>query len=477
MRAIAFVAVSAALAACASDPPPPPAASPAAAAEAPPPRKPPAPVPAAPAAPSGSLYDRLGGRPAITAVVDEFVGRVAADKRINQRFSNTDIPRLKTLLVEFVAHATGGPVEYTGRDMGTAHAGMDLVDDEFTALVEDLQGALVKLGVGATEQQQLLGALGPLKGEVVHPPPPEAAKHDPAMVEQARASIASLRQKGKTDAADLLEVAVAARTRGQRAYAEHLFSAAELALEPDALAALAPLFREGAPRRITTELKTMPADTAPQPKVAVGGSDDDAGKAKPQRGSLGGTVTVDGKVARDVRAVVMLYPARGKWTPRSPKQRVIEQRDRQFAPRLLAVPVGSTVAFPNFDPIYHNVFSRSQVTPFDLGIFKNGQSREMKFDKEGIVRIGCDLHANMSAHLVVVNAPHYAVLDESGHFNFRSLAPGKYRLQAWSERSAAPVTRQVEIKAGENSIDVDLHADARADLGTDKFGAPRGQAP
>jgi len=429
---------------------------------------------------TGSLYDRLGGRPAISAVVDEFVARVAADKRINQRFSNTDVPRLKTLLVEFVCSATGGPVAYTGRDMKSAHAGMDLVDDEFTALVEDLQGALGKLGVGSQEQQELLGALGPLKGDVVHPPPPEAARHDPAMVEQARASIASLRQKGKIDAADLLEVAVAARTRGQRAYAEHLFSAAELTVEPDALAALAPLFREGAPRRITSELKTMPADTAPQPKIAREGSDaasdDDGGKPKVRRGSLGGTVTLDGKVTRDLYAVVMLYPARGKWTARSPKQRVIEQRDRQFAPRLLAVPIGSTVAFPNFDPIYHNVFSRSQVTPFDLGIFKNGQSREMKFDKEGIIRIGCDLHANMSAHLVVVGAPHYAVLDEGGHFNFRSLPPGKYRLQAWSERSAAPVTKQVEVKAGANSIDVDLRADARADLGTDKFGAPRGQA-
>src|SRR6185369_3485890 len=314
-----------------------------------------------------------------------------------------------------------------------------------------------------------LGALGPLKGDVVHPPPPEAAKYDPALVEQARASIAQLRQKGHTEAADLLETAVAARTRGQRAYAEHLYSGAELLLEPEALQALTPLFREGAPRRITTELKTMPQDTPPQPRVVVDSSEDDAAKAKPQRGSLGGTVTLDGKAPREVRAVVMLYPAKGKWTSRAPKQRVIEQRDRQFAPRLLAVPVGSTVAFPNFDPIYHNVFSRSDVTPFDLGLFKNGQSREMKFDKEGIIRIGCDLHANMSAHLVVVAAPHYAVLDDGGHFNFRSLAPGMYRLQALSERSATPVTKHVEVKVGANTVEVDLRGDAKADLGTDKF--------
>src|ERR1044071_8299156 len=82
------------------------------------------------------LYDRLGGQRAIVAVVDDFIGRVAADKRINQRFANTDIPQLKTLLVEFVCMATGGPCRYSGRDMETSHAGMEIVEEEFTALVE-----------------------------------------------------------------------------------------------------------------------------------------------------------------------------------------------------------------------------------------------------------------------------------------------------------------------------------------------------
>src|SRR3954451_9948489 len=69
--------------------------------------------------PKGELYDRLGGQRAIVAVVDDFIGRVAADARINQRFANTDIPRLKSLLVEFVCMATGGPCKYTGLDMET----------------------------------------------------------------------------------------------------------------------------------------------------------------------------------------------------------------------------------------------------------------------------------------------------------------------------------------------------------------------
>src|SRR4051812_31994370 len=81
---------------------------------------------AAPAAAPKTLYERLGGKPAIVAVVDEFTSRVAADKRINGRFINTDITRLRTLLVEFVCVATGGPCKYEGRDMPSSHGGMQL---------------------------------------------------------------------------------------------------------------------------------------------------------------------------------------------------------------------------------------------------------------------------------------------------------------------------------------------------------------
>ena len=149
-------------------------------AEAPPPAAPPqaTPPPALAAAPR-SLYDRLGGKPAIEAVVGEFIGRVAADKRINGRFINTDITRLKGLLVDFVCAATGGPCKYEGRDMHTTHAGFQIVDAEFDALVEDLAGALAKFNVPAREQNDLLGALGPLKPLIVNPPPPQLAHGRP----------------------------------------------------------------------------------------------------------------------------------------------------------------------------------------------------------------------------------------------------------------------------------------------------------
>jgi hemoglobin len=113
------------------------------------------------------LYDRLGGTPAITAVVGNFVTRVGNDQRINARFANTDLAHLKQMLVEQICQASGGPCKYTGKDMKAAHAGQKVTDEEFNALVEDLQGALNELKVGAPEQKDLLGALGPMRPDIV----------------------------------------------------------------------------------------------------------------------------------------------------------------------------------------------------------------------------------------------------------------------------------------------------------------------
>jgi hemoglobin len=114
-----------------------------------------------------SLYDRLGGKSAITAVVDDFVGRVANDTRINSRFANANIPRLKMKLVEQICQASGGPCIYTGRDMKATHAGMGIRNADFGALVEDLVAALDKFEVGDQEKNELLGALGPMQQDIV----------------------------------------------------------------------------------------------------------------------------------------------------------------------------------------------------------------------------------------------------------------------------------------------------------------------
>ena len=119
-----------------------------------------------------SLYDRLGGKQAITAVVDEFVGRVAADNRINHFFAATasnpaQLAAFKMKLVEQICEGSGGPCKYTGKDMKTAHRGMGIGTADFTALVEDLVGALDKFKVGAADKNQLLSVLGPMQGQIV----------------------------------------------------------------------------------------------------------------------------------------------------------------------------------------------------------------------------------------------------------------------------------------------------------------------
>jgi len=117
-----------------------------------------------------SLYDRLGGKGAIIAVVDTFVGNVANDDRINRRFATTNIPRLKGHLVDQVCAATGGPCPYTGRDMQTTHAGMRINNAEFSALVEDLVAALNTFRVPQAEQKELLDMLGSMKSDIVEVP-------------------------------------------------------------------------------------------------------------------------------------------------------------------------------------------------------------------------------------------------------------------------------------------------------------------
>ena len=125
------------------------------------------PPPAEAAAPQKSLYERLGGEAAIKAVVDEFVANVGADTRINHFFANANLDRLKGHLVNQIGQASGGPQQYTGRDMKTAHAGMGIDGPAFDALVEDLVKALDKFSVPEQEKSELLGVLGPMRSDIV----------------------------------------------------------------------------------------------------------------------------------------------------------------------------------------------------------------------------------------------------------------------------------------------------------------------
>ena len=299
-------------------------------------------------------------------------------------------------------------------------------------------------------------------------PPPKPAKLGPAGEKAA-----VLRE-----AAEQLEKAQAALDDNNKNFAEQLFSTAELLVGVDALASIAPLFREGAPPRVTTPTQKIDLQAAPQPKVAGNSEDDDeAAKVpppapKPELGSLTGTLSVDGKGG--TYGLITLEPASGKWKPRTPKRVVIEQRGREFLPSLVAVSVGSTISFPNFDTVFHNVFSTTAQAAFDLGLYKAGEAREYTFTKEGFIRLGCNLHANMSAYIAVVSAPAYVVTDASGSFAFRRLAPGRYKLKAWSVKSKAPITQDITIKPGKNEVNVGVAGDAPTGPQPDKFGGKRG---
>ena len=119
------------------------------------------------AAPTKSLYKRLGGKAAVTAVVNEFVIRVAADSRINKFFARADVAHLKIELVDLICQGSGGPCKYSGKSMRDAHRGMGVSGADFNALVDDLVGALDKFKVPEREKKDLLALLGPMKTDIV----------------------------------------------------------------------------------------------------------------------------------------------------------------------------------------------------------------------------------------------------------------------------------------------------------------------
>jgi hemoglobin len=145
-----------------------------------------------------SLYDRLGGLGAITTVVDSFIGRAAADTRIYKKFAKTNVARLRFHLIEQVCSVTGGPCNYTGLDMPTAHRNMNVTDGEFDALVENLSATLDKLGVPAAEKNELLGILGPLRPQIVTAPGPATGTALPAAFQPAPPLDSAKLQAGPT---------------------------------------------------------------------------------------------------------------------------------------------------------------------------------------------------------------------------------------------------------------------------------------
>jgi plastocyanin len=143
----------------------------------------------------------------------------------------------------------------------------------------------------------------------------------------------------------------------------------------------------------------------------------------------------------------------------APVRAEIGTSDKEFSPHVLVVPAGSTVSFPNNDPFNHNVFSLSEENPFDLGLYGRGESREVRFTRAGIVRVFCNVHAQMSAIVVVRDNPWFGQPSGDGSFTLPQVPPGRYRLHAWHERAPA-VSREVQVPA-EGVAGLALELDAR----------------
>ena len=131
---------------------------------------------------------------------------------------------------------------------------------------------------------------------------------------------------------------------------------------------------------------------------------------------------------------VVIYVKDAPKTAVAPMRAEIRQRNENFVPRVVAVTVGSTVDFPNDDPIYHNVFSLSRTKTFDLGRFPKGKSRGETFDKPGVVKVFCQIHSHMSATVLVFDHPWFAIPDEEGNFDLSGVPPGMHEITAWHER-------------------------------------------
>jgi len=147
------------------------------------------------------------------------------------------------------------------------------------------------------------------------------------------------------------------------------------------------------------------------------------------RGAATPAVPMDSAVNEFDRVIVMVEG--GNAPSKQPETITINQRNTSFDPDLAVIPVGSTVEFPNWDPIFHNVFSLSGAKSFDLGFYPQGQSRTVKFTHSGVVQVYCHIHSNMYAAIVVTSSPWYGRPSADGTFSFHDVPAGHYRITAW----------------------------------------------
>lgn len=189
--------------------------------------------------------------------------------------------------------------------------------------------------------------------------------------------------------------------------------------------------------------------------------------------------------SRVVPAVIWLESLPGIPAPPFSPNRLytLLQKNRMFVPHLLVIPVNAVVQFPNADPFFHNVFSLFDGKRFDLGLYEAGSTKSVTFSREGISYIFCNIHPEMSAVVIALSTPLYAVADASSSFILRSVPPGDYRLHIWIEGVQPALleqeTRHVHISSG--TVDLGQIAVPISRTGTkahaNKFGEPYTPTP
>lgn len=166
-----------------------------------------------------------------------------------------------------------------------------------------------------------------------------------------------------------------------------------------------------------------------------------------------GAATLNGKVMfltkRGQRPVVnetlVWLDAAGRTWKKPPAAFTMTTRSKTFLPHVLAVPAGSTISFPNEDPIAHNLFSLTPGNTFDLGLYRRGAGKSQKFTNPGTVNVYCNVHPNMSAVVHVMSTPYYGFTDADGNYSF-DVPPGRYRVSAWNEQGGT-ASSDIEVKA------------------------------
>ncbi|MEO8658749.1 MAG: hypothetical protein ABI693_09775 [Bryobacteraceae bacterium] len=186
---------------------------------------------------------------------------------------------------------------------------------------------------------------------------------------------------------------------------------------------------------------------------------------------------------KDYSGVVVWLEPVGAPAPVAPATFTMLQKSKRFQPHVLAIPVGSTVDFPNVDPIFHNAFSNFAGQPFDTGLYRPGTSRKIQFRRDGVVRVFCNIHSSMSAVIVVLRTSYYAVTPQDGRFAMNNVPPGDYRLHVWHERAAPTVLEKLGRMVHVDAAGADVPVLRISESGfvqvphKNKFGAEYGPEP